>query len=97
MYELANVAHRESDTFKIPSRTARENVSLGYHVKVILESRNPPRGERLWVRVNRRYVREDDRVSYLGMVDNSPVVFADCLSLGSEIHFGPEHICDISE
>lgn len=97
MYELANVTLRESDTFKIPSRTVRENIPLGHHAKLIFESESPPRGERMWVRVNRRYQNESGAVSYLGMLDNKPVDFADCLSLGSEIKFGPEHICAIEE
>lgn len=97
MYTLANVDQRESTTLKIPSRSLRNNIPVGHHAKVIFESTNPPRGERMWVRVDRRYVSDSGQISYLGMLGNKPAAFADCLWLGSDIKFGPEHVCAIEE
>lgn len=97
MYRLANVAQREAETrgsFRIPTRSERESLRPGQFAKLVFESENPPRGERMWVKVERVVRSEDGIVSYSGVLDNDPVAFADCLSLGSEISFGPENVCD---
>jgi hypothetical protein len=99
-YRVENVEERAKEhpaTFRIHSRTAREQVRVRDYVKLILlldpapaptTSRQRPAGERPWVEVmsvaNGRYV---------GKIVNDPVVVA--AKIGDVIEFGPEHIADL--
>ena len=93
-YTLANVKERRTKFGWAP--VPSEDLRIGASAKLIFESENPPRGERMWVKVtySRRY--ENGKVEYRGILDNIPVVFTDCLSLGSEISFTPENVCDVA-
>ena len=78
------------DTFLIPKRTTRENVKVGFLVKLIFTSEDPPAGERMWVRVDGRR-----GPVYRGILQSKPVTMKDLIP-GEEVRFGPEHICDVS-
>lgn len=86
-YRLINAVERarqHPETFEIPSKSERENLEEGSHVKVIFMP-----GERIWIKVlgisgNR----------FRGKVDNIPIVTRG-IKRGDIIRFGPEHIIDI--
>lgn len=92
--ELADAEEQHAaapETFWIPPRLRRFNLSIGDHVKLIFRSRAAGTGERMWVQVTRvgagRYLR------YAGELANVPLFLP--LTLGERVEFGPEHVIDI--
>lgn len=92
-------AHRRnSDTFEIPSRAARDTVSCGHHVKLGFLLEEGTGGERMWVRVISKSIGVDGHVSYFGILTNVPVVIdmtKYASDAGYSVCFDPKHILDI--
>jgi len=87
-------AARSPDTFKIPSRSDRENLAVGDHAKLIFQLPEPGsdglNGERMWVRVTQVFA---SGCGYAGTLANAPTLLP--ANLGDPVKFGPEHIIDI--
>jgi hypothetical protein len=88
--ELRNKIHQ---SFKIPSREIRDGLKPGYFAKLIFMAVAPPSGERMWVEITKK-----TKAGYVGLLRNDPVTppLRDILFHGSEVGFGPEHICGVT-
>lgn len=80
----------EHESFKIPSREARELLCVGDLAKLIFIGSPDSNGERMWVEIDRV---KDGR--YRGCLRNRPVIIHD-LEEGASIEFGPEHVADFA-
>jgi uncharacterized protein YegJ (DUF2314 family) len=91
-FTLASAEERASKySFQIPSRDTRENVKVGFLVKLIFESDDPPAKERMWVKVVSR-----KGAVYNGVLDSGPVIMTDFVFKGEGVRFTADHICDVS-
>ena len=82
------------DTFWIPSKERRENLSKGDIVKIIfeMESIEDPKelnAERMWV-----IITEKSNAFYVGKLDSFPFDNVH-IKYGQRVNFKPEHIIDI--
>lgn len=84
------------DSFSIPEREKRENLSIGDYAKLVFRSINSdnskesqqPSGERMWVKISKK-----TSDGYEGVLDNDPQVIS-TLSAGDLISFRPENVID---
>ena len=98
-YELDNgeeIHNEYPETFEIPPREIRDNLKVGYLVKLIfrMEQRTNQEEisvERMWVEIT-----EKKGSYYSGVLDNDPStdVFVEC---GITVNFKAEHIIQIYE
>jgi uncharacterized protein YegJ (DUF2314 family) len=84
-----NRSELDPDNFKIPSLAARQDIKVGYLVKLVFM--NEKRTERMWVRVDSRKGK-----TFYGKLDSTPVFMKEMFK-GERVVFGPEHICSITE
>lgn len=100
-YKLASVDERHAQapgSFEVSPFLERTRTRVGAHVKLIFEFTDGYEGgERMWVRVTKRTLRFSGKVSFEGVLENSPVVFGGQLAFGDKVAFGPEHIADVEE
>lgn len=88
----AEERNRQSpDTFKIPTRDARDNLEAGHIVKLLfaINVDGDETVERMWVIVERR-----DGGGYLGRLDNQPAS-TDKMPPGMAVRFQARHVIDI--
>jgi len=84
--------NRESpETFFIPARQERENLSLGKLVKLIfrISFDEEQHVERMWV-----VIQERNADGYIGFLNNDPYCTEE-LRAGETVEFKPEHIIQI--
>ncbi|MEM6505771.1 MAG: DUF2314 domain-containing protein [Planctomycetota bacterium] len=92
--ENAEELHHEfPDTFWIPPRERRENLTQDDLVKLIFVVTDgvKTQTERMWV-----VIQQADGRQYTGILDNDPYS-TDRLKAGEPVTFGPQHVIDIYE
>lgn len=98
----AEERHRANpDTFHIPPLDRRSSLSPGDGVKLLFDIEIREGGEsgrvidrgvhRMWV-----IVKAAVGDGYVGILDSDPGEEGAPLGPGDEIHFGPEHVCDMA-
>lgn len=90
--DVEGTAHKNSDTFFIPSKEERNSKKKGDLVRLHFLLKEPregePRAERMWVKISRS---KNLLGKYFGILTNQPAFITD-LSAGDEIEFYPKHI-----
>jgi hypothetical protein len=91
--EDAEACNRIQKSFAIPSIEVRSGLKPGYWVKLIFRTIEPPAGERMWVEITKK-----TKLGYVGLLKTSPFTppLKDVLFPGSEVGFGPQHICGVT-
>jgi hypothetical protein len=89
-----NLREGNPQTFHLPEKEVRENLSVGQRAKMIFllptEDEDGPyyQGERMWVKVVRV-----NQLGYSGALESNPITEGS-IRTGDEVLFGPEHVID---
>jgi hypothetical protein len=89
LVDVEALHRKHPSTFPINALTERERVTAGQFVKLVWCGTGS--AERMWVKV----VKREADGTYIGTLENNPVVFESKLKFGQAVHFAPRHIAVI--